>query len=150
MSVAKVAQCMPALLPHAGVWAGEYQYVDLRGVVTDSCRSQVQCVFPEQGPFDYIQKNRFEWASGEVTESEFGGVVHGDRLLWDTETFSGFAWTTQEDVVMLCLQRKDQPNTRFTEIIVMGADGNNRARTWHWFKDGKLFQRTLCNEYRTE
>ncbi len=148
MSRTRIAEVMPAMLLHAGVWVGEYQYVNLQGVVTRSCRSRVQCVFPDNGPFDYVQKNRFEWASGEVTDSEFGGVVAGDRLVWDTDAFSGFAWTTQENVVMLRLDRKDQPNTSFTEIIVMAPDGNHRARTWHWFTDGQLVQRTLCNERR--
>jgi hypothetical protein len=34
------------------------------------------------------------------------------------------------------------------EVIVMGEGGQHRARTWHWFRDGRLVRRTLCDEQR--
>ena len=49
---------------------------------------------------------------------------------------------------MLRLERKDVPGASFTEVIVLGGDGKSRARTWHWFIDGELYQRTLCDEWR--
>ena len=69
-------------------------------------------------------------------------------MWWDTETFHGSAWETHDGLVLLNLDRKDDPGARFFEIIMMGDTGEHRARTWHWFKDGQLYKRTLCNESR--
>jgi len=141
-------RAMPALLAHEGVWTGRYRSVDLDGRTVDEHASRVECVFPGDGPWHYLQRNRFEWADGRVRESEFGGRLAGERLVWDVDTFSGRAWTTDAGIVLLELERKDQPDTRFTEIIVLGDDGASRARSWHWFRNGTFFQRTLCDEVR--
>ena len=34
------------------------------------------------------------------------------------------------------------------EMIQMSDDGLTRARTWQWFKNDRLFQRTLIDETR--
>ena len=145
----ELERSMPALLTHEGVWEGIYQIVDVHGRLTDEHRSRVECVFPDHGPFHYVQRNHFEWEDGRVYEVEFGGTLDGDRVVWDVETFAGHAWVTAGDVILLQLDRKDEPGATFTEIIVPGADGETRARTWHWFRDGTLYQRTLCNERRS-
>jgi hypothetical protein len=33
-------------------------------------------------------------------------------------------------------------------MITIGETGDHRARTWHWFKHGRLYKRTLCDERR--
>lgn len=144
----EVRAALPSLLLHEGVWKGRYRTVDLEGALVDEHDSQVECVFPESGPYHYVQRNLFTWSDGRTHEVEFGGVLRGDRVYWDTETFRGYGWSTADDIVLLTLERKDVAEASFTEIIVLGADGNNRARTWHWFKAGRLYQRTLCDEYR--
>ena len=140
---------MPAMLRHEGVWEGTYRHVDLDGRVVDEHASRVECVFPDAGPFAYIQKNRFMWTDGRVVELEFGGELKDERIWWDTDRFSGFGWQTHDDVVLLSLDRKDEPGVTFTEVIVLAPDPAHRARTWHWFRDGRLYQRTLCDERRT-
>lgn len=51
---------------------------------------------------------------------------------------------------MLKLDRKDIPGAYFLEVIILSENNIDRARTWHWFKDGQLFQRTLCDERRVQ
>ncbi len=149
---ADIEKWMPALLAHEGRWQGEYQTVDLDGNLVDQHRSQVECDFPTTGPWHYVQRNRFDWADGKSYEVEFGGCLEvtetGPRVAWDTETFVGFGWVTEGDIVMLRLDRKDQPGVQFTEAIILAPDGRSRARTWHWFGGQGLIQRTLCNERR--
>jgi hypothetical protein len=36
------------------------------------------------------------------------------------------------------------------EMIHISADNNYRARTWHWFKDHQIYQRTLVQEQRVK
>ena len=147
---ADIRECMPALLMHEGVWVGWYTTIDLDGRVVDSHVSRVCCEFPDDGPYAYVQTNRFAWDDGRTYQTEFGGVLEGDRIFWDTERFRGYGWTTHDNVVLLTLDRKDQPGDTFTEIIVLAPDGQSRGRTWHWFRNGRLFQRTLCDEHRVD
>ena len=144
----QVADAMPALLLHEGTWCGRYRTVDLDDNVVDEHASRVECVFPDAGPFHYVQHNTFTWDDGRTREVEFGGVLRDERIWWDTDTFSGYGWSTADDVVLLTLQRRDLANTSFTEVIVLGGDRQSRARTWHWFRDGTFYRRTLCDETR--
>lgn len=73
-------------------------------------------------------------------------MLRDGRLWWDNDTFKGCGWESHFGLILLNLERKDDPGANFYEIICLGSDGLHRARTWHWFKDGKLFRRTLCDE----
>jgi hypothetical protein len=33
-------------------------------------------------------------------------------------------------------------------MINLAPDGESRARTWQWFRDGRPWKRTLCDEER--
>lgn len=143
---AELEKVMPAMFLHEGVWEGDYQTVNMEGNVIDRNRARVECSFPDDGPFVYVQKNHFTWDDGREVQREFGGVLRGDRLYWDTEHFSGYGWASNDNVLLLNLDRKDEPGASFLEVIIIGNDPKHRARTWHWFKDGRPYQRTLCNE----
>lgn len=145
---AQLQKVMPAMLAHEGTWEGTYRFVDMNGSVTDEYKSHIVCEFPDDGPWVYVQKNHYAWDDGRVFETEFGGELQGDRIFWDTDRFSGFGWVTHNDIVMLRLDRKDNPGESFSEMIQIGADGMHRFRTWQWFRDGRPFQRTLCDERR--
>lgn len=140
---------MPAMLAHEGVWNGTYRHIDLAGETVDLHQARVECIFPNNGPWAYIQKNLFTWDDGRERRVTLHGELRDAKLWFDHETFSGTSWETDKGLVLLDLDRKDDPGANFYEIICMGASGMDRARTWHWFKDGKLFKRTLCDERRT-
>jgi hypothetical protein len=141
---------MHAMLKHEGVWEGRYTHIDTDAKILDQHDVHVKCEFPKTGPYAYIQYNHFIWNYGREFKMELPGVYREGRLWWDTETFHGSAWETHDGMILLNLERKDDPGARFFEIIVMGETGKHRARTWHWFKDGKLFKRTLCDEWRVD
>ncbi len=139
---------MQIMRRHEGTWRGRYRHIDIDGVMLDEHETSVECVFPESGPYAYVQRNRFSWADGREEAMEFGGVLRDGMLHWDTEIFSGYAWVTHEDAILLKLDRKDEPGVSFKEIILLEDGADHRCRTWHWFRDGAPFQRTLCDEYR--
>ncbi len=145
---AELKKRMPALLLHEGTWEGVYRFVNLDGKVIDQYKSRITCQFPDSGPWVYVQQNHYEWPDGRVFDTDFGGELRGNRIWWDTDRFSGYGWVTFDDIVMLTLDRKDNPGESFTEMIVLAPDQNYRARTWQWFRNGKPFQRTLCDEHR--
>lgn len=144
----ELAERMPAMLLHEGTWEGTVRFVDVNGDEIDRYASRVDCEFPDDGAYAYVQRNHNVWEDGRTVDFEFGGVLDGNRMVWDTERFKGYGWQTEGDVLMLTLERLDVPDTSFTEIILIGADRDRRARTWHWFRDGRLYQRTLCDERR--
>lgn len=145
---AALAAAMPSLLAHEGVWEGEYLHLDADGTERDRHAAEVACEFPDAGPSHYVQRNRFRWADGREARAELPGVLQGGRLWWDLPAFAGCAWEGGDGTILLRLDRRDEPGVSFTELIVMGAGGMERARTWHWFQGGRLIRRTLCTERR--
>lgn len=136
-----------AMRAHAGVWEGRYTHLDAAGREIDRHAARVVCDFPASGRPFYVQHITFTWPDGRVREDRFDGVIAGDRVRFDTPAFTGHAWES-EGVVLLHLDRKDEPGAHFVEAIILAPDGRTRARTWHWFKDGALIRRTLCDERR--
>ena len=51
--------------------------------------------------------------------------------------------------VVLTWTRNGEPGVYLYEMIQLSEDGNDRGRTWHWFKDDKLYMRTIIKEKRT-
>jgi hypothetical protein len=145
----RMASLFPAMLRHEGLWAGTYTHLDITGSLIDRHGSEVHCLFPQDGPHPYVQKNRFFWEDGREEKATLEAWLAEDgRLRWDNDRFHGCAWETDFGVVMLRLDRKDEPGAHFVECIVLGESGHDRVRTWHWFKDGRPIRRTLCDERR--
>lgn len=139
---------MPAMVRHEGVWAGVYRHIDPEGELLDRHDARIVCEFPGSGDAAYIQHNLFSWDDGREQRACLPAVYRDGKLWWDMSTFHGYAWETEDDVLMLNLTRRDEPGAHFVEIIVMGEHGDRRSRTWHWFKNGALYKRTFCEERR--
>ncbi len=147
---AALAAAMPAMLRHEGEWDGWYRDFDLDGRLLDERRVATLCVFPDEGEHHYIQHNTLRWSDGREAEYRFGGRLEGDHLLWRTDRFEGYGWQTRDDTLMLRLDRLDVANAYYLEMISIAPDDATRARTWQWFKDGKPWKRTLCDEWRPQ
>lgn len=144
----KIRDLMPTMLSHEGVWQGVYRHVDVNGTLLDQHKARVECIFPDAGAYAYIQKNLFTWEDGREYRAELLGILRDGKLWWDNEKFSGCSWETDHGIILLNLDRKDEPGSRFYEMITLGDSGKHRARTWQWFnKEGKLYKRTLCDEH---
>lgn len=140
---------MPSMRAHEGVWEGRYIHLDAEAREIERHHSRVVCDFPVDGPFAYLQHNRFTHANGRVETATLEGIFRDGRLWWDEPTFAGSAWETKDGVILLHLDRKDMPGVVFWEVILPPA-GGQRSRTWHFVKDGALIRRTLCEEHRVD
>jgi hypothetical protein len=145
---ADFAAAMPNMIRHDGEWEGVYRHIDRDGALLDKHHMWTWCEFPTDGPYAYIQHNKLTWDDGRTADYEFGGTYRDGRLYWDTDRFSGYGWETEEGVLMLRLDRLDVPGAYYVEMINIAPDNQTRARTWQWFKDGKPWKRTLCDEWR--
>ncbi len=141
---------MPAMLDHDGWWDGWYRHFDIGGNLIDAHRVKTHCEFPDSGDWHYVQHNWLSWDDGQEALYEFGGKLDGDIIRWETERFRGYGWQTAEETLMLKLDRLDEPGAYYIEMITIAPDGQSRTRTWQWFKDGKPWKRTLCDERRIE
>jgi hypothetical protein len=150
----EIKENMPLLASGEGVWEGWYRYYDaMTGELTDAHRSRLICRIPEDGkPSDYHQTNHYYWADGRVETREFPANYRDGRIWWDNDLINGWAAAMQPDDNHLstCLNwvRKDEPGIYLYEMIQVDKAVQNRARTWHWFRDGKCYQRTLIDEVR--
>jgi hypothetical protein len=146
----QLATVMPAMLLHEGWWDGWYRHYDLAGGLLDAHRVRTHCEFPDDGPWHYVQHNWLSWEDGRTAHYEFGGRLEGDRLVWQTERFSGYGWQTAEDTLLLRLDRADVPDSYYVEMINIAPDRQARARIWQWFQHGRPWKRTCCDEWRIE
>ena len=145
---AALATVMPAMILHEGWWNGWYRHFDNDGALLDAHRVRTHCELPDAGEWHYVQHSWLTWDDGRTAHHEFGGRLAGERLLWDTDRFSGYGWQTHEDTLMLRLDRLDVPGAYYIEMISIAPDQQSRARTWQWFHDGRPWKRTLCDEER--
>ncbi len=143
-----ILTAMPVLARHAGEWKGRYIYLDLEGNVTDSHASHLTCMFPTEGEWDYYQINRYTWDDGRYEERHFPARYENGRIYWDNELIRGHAWEIDHRTVALTWVRKGEPGLYLYEMIQLSTDGKHRARTWHWFRDDRLFLRTIISEVR--
>jgi hypothetical protein len=139
---------MPLLARHAGAWQGEYIYLDNAGNVLDRHAAQLTSSFPTDGSCDYYQTNRYTWADGRREEHHFPGTYRAGRVYFDSERIKGYTWEADDQTILLTWHYKNDPDSYLYEMIQLSPCGNHRARTWHWFRHGEIYQRTIIKEQR--
>ncbi len=148
--MSNIREEMPVLIRHAGQWSGSYITVGVQGNIIDQHQSLLTCEFPEGKSYPYFQTNRYTWSNGKVEEYQFPGVYRDKSLWFNTERIEGRAWETDDHIVILKFFYKGIPEAYVYEMIHISACNNHRGRTWHWFKQGELYQRTLIQEIRVQ
>lgn len=148
--MSSICEEMPVLARHAGDWQGTYTLVDTEGNILDKHKSHLTCQFPEDGSYSYLQINRYEWPDGKREEHQFPGTYRDKKLWFDTERIEGKAWEVDDSTIILWFSYKTIPNAYLYEMIQISPCNNYRSRTWHWFKNNQLFQRTLIQEERMQ
>lgn len=141
-----IREDMPLLARHEGEWHGTYTFIDNDGKVIDHHDSIVTCSFPTDGKFPYFQTNRYKWDDGREQTIEFPASYADGKIHFDTERIKGYAWEVDDRTIVLTWTYVANPQEYLYEMIQLDDGGTNRARTWHWFRDGVCYQRTLINE----
>lgn len=146
--MAGIREEMPVLARHEGDWVGTYTVVDPQGNLIDRHQSHLTCQFPENESYSYYQINRYEWSDGKREEHKFPATFRDKRIWFDTERIEGQAWEVDDATIILHFTYKTMPDMYLYEMIQISPCNNYRSRTWHWFKNHQLFQRTLIQEER--
>jgi len=146
-----IRENMPLLARHEGVWDGTYTYFNAQNEKIDEHASRLLCRFPDDdSKAPYHQTNHYTWADGKTEIREFPAEYRDNRIWWNNDLIVGWAAEVPLDeynrTVMLYWQRTGDPSLYLYEQIKISDDGQNRCRTWHWIRDGKLETRTAIQE----
>lgn len=143
-----IREDMPLLARHEGEWEGTYTYVDSDGKIIDRHDCFITNSFPPEGEFAYHQTNRYRWDDGREQVIQFPATYKDGKIYFDTERINGYAWEVDERTIVLTWRYVKNPQEYLYEMIQLDDSGSHRSRTWHWFRDGICYQRTLINERR--
>ena len=148
MSIIK--QEMPLLARHEGIWIGTYRFVTPQLALLDEYNFRIHVSFPDDGKggITYRQESYYTWPDGREQELMFEAEYDGNGQVTFAGQISGRMWELDERTIYLNFWFEDQPEIDVCEMIQLAENNNDRARTWHWFKGGKLFQLTLVDERR--
>ena len=145
-----IAEDMPLLARHEGVWDGTYTYYNAAGEQVDEHRSRLLCRLIGDGEYPYHQTNHYTWADGRKDIRDFPATYADGRIWWDNDLIKGWAAEVALDdkkrTMMLYWQRQGDPSLYLYEMIQLSDDGQSRCRTWHWIRNGLLETRTAIQE----
>jgi hypothetical protein len=143
---------MPLLARHAGVWAGTYRFVTPQLELLDQYDFRIRVSFPDdaEGGITYRQESHYSWPDGHEQDLTFEAQYAGNGVVELADGLAGHIRELDDRTIYLNFSFDDQPGVDVCEMIQLAHNNNDRARTWHWFKDGKLFQLTLVDERRVE
>jgi len=147
MSIIKAK--MPLLARHAGTWAGTYRFITPQMALLDQYDFRIKVSFPEDGKggLTYRQESFYTWADGRTKDLIFEGTYDQGRVVFAGRLIGALV-EIDDRALYLNFRFADQAGVDVCETIHLAKNNADRARTWHWFKDGKLFQLTLVDEVR--
>jgi hypothetical protein len=146
-----IHEAMALLARHEGVWDGTYSYFNDKDELVDQHKSRLFCrLFDENAEHPYHQTNYYTWDDGRTDIRDFPATYRDGRIWWDNDLIKGWAAAVPLDdlnrTMMLYWQRTGDPSLYLYEMIQISDDGQNRCRTWHWIRNGKLETRTAIQE----
>ena len=143
-----VHQHIPLLARHAGVWEGEYTHCSPDRSIQEQLLFRILVEFPEDGPVCYRQSSHYWWPDGRTQQLMYEGQYRDGRVVFDTGRIHGACWQVDDATIYLRFGFNDDPAGYVCEMIQLSPDGAHRARTWHWFRDHRLWRVTLVRERR--
>ncbi|AOH85199.1 hypothetical protein AWL63_15775 [Sphingomonas panacis] len=144
-----MAQRFPVLARGSGRWIGTYTHLDPTGGLVDEHEVETDSEFPADGAADFRLRIHNRWRDGRESQIEPLADYRNDRLEW-RERLVGWMNELDEQTVYLNFTYASDPSLRVCEMIQVSPDGMSRARTWHWFRDDRLFKVTLAREKRAD
>ncbi len=143
----RLQRLMPMFARHEGYWIGTYTHIKPDGELIDRHEIRIYAEFPDDESCDNRLNTHNIWPDGRETRARHD-MHFRDGRLWFQGDLNGSLWEVDDFSVYLRFGFKRDPSITVCEMIQISEDGQNRARTWHWFRDQKLYQLTLTSERR--
>lgn len=144
----KLNDIMPNFVAHKGQWKGEHRHFSISGCFLETHIVFLEHSFPTSGRFAHVQTSRFRRDDGVKHELIQKSILRGDRLCWNNGNFAGCIWESDFGIILLNMHQIGYPNICLNEMICLEPGAKRRSRTRQWFREGKLFKRTICDEIR--
>jgi hypothetical protein len=138
---------MPNFARHAGSWAGTYTHIAPDGSRLDHHEVHTVSELPDDGSCDFRLRIHNVWPDGREAHIRHEANYRDGRL-WFTGELTGSLWEVDDFTVYLRFGYRKDPSITVCEMIQISDDGRHKARTWHWFKEQKLYKITLTQERR--
>ncbi len=145
----RIHQLMPRFVRHEGRWVGTYTHIEPSGGLIDRYEVRILAEFPDDGSCDFRLNTHNLWTDGRETRGVFEANWRDGRL-WFDGTLIGSMWEVDDFTTYLRFGYRNDASIDVCEMIQISEDGRHRARTWHWFRDQKLFRITLTEERRAD
>jgi hypothetical protein len=87
------------------------------------------------------------WPDGRETRGLYESVYRDGKLWFDGDII-GSMWEIDDFTSYLRFTFRRDRSIDVCEMLQISSNGQHRARTWHWFRDEKLFQITRTREWR--
>ncbi len=141
---------MPLLARHEGVWRGRYRHVTPAFETIDEHDFRIVVELPRDDSCSYRQTSHYRWLDGRTEDRVFeADYSPGENCLtWDNGRIAGRLLELDDTTLYLTFSFSGEPSATVCEMIQLSPCSQHRARTWHWFRDGRLTQLTLVDEWR--
>ena len=132
--------------------AGTYRFISPQLELLDQYDFRIRVSFPDdaEGGRTYRQESHYTWPDGREQYLEFEALYVGNGVVELSGPLTGRMWELDDRTIYLNFAFADEPEVDVCEMIQLAANDIDRARTWHWFRKGRLFQLTLVDERRLE
>ncbi len=145
----RIHELMPEFARHEGRWTGTYTHITPTGEVLDHHAVHILAEFPNDGTADFRLNTHNVWGDGRSERGVYEAHYRDGRL-WFEKKLIGSLWVIDDMTVYLRFGFEGDDSIQVCEMIQISKDGKNRARTWHWFQNEKLFKITLTHERRDD
>ncbi len=145
----RINALMPQFARCEGRWIGTYTHMTPQRREIDHYEVRILAELPDDGSCDFRLNTHNVWPDGRETRGVFEANYRDGRLWFDGDLI-GSMWEVDDFTTYLRFGYRADPSIDVCEMIQISQDGRSRARTWHWFRDQKLFQITLTDEQRAD
>ncbi|MAN45268.1 MAG: hypothetical protein GYB49_11875 [Alphaproteobacteria bacterium] len=144
-----IARHMPVVSRGSGRWTGHNRMISPDGKLLDSYTVDTLSRFPTDGSADYSLHIIHTWPHGKQREIMILADYRNNQLEW-RDRVTGQMREIDDTTVYVTFAMTDDPSVQVRGLMNVSPDGTQRARTWHWFKNEKLFRLSLAWEERAK
>jgi hypothetical protein len=145
-----VSRTLDLLRRHVGIWEGDYTHLAAADrSVLDSQLFRIRVEVFDFSPVAYRQTSHYWERDGSERELVYVGALQDDRIVFDDGRIHGMCLAIDADALYMRFGYHSDPAVAICEMFQLSADGQHRARTWHWLRAGVLERLTLVRERRT-
>jgi len=151
---ATAADADPALaymLANEGVWKGTFRRVDTDLEVIEQFPTEIIIRVDRSGALPrFRQTNRYDKPGGVVEVIETQGEIRDGRAWFANGRVEGWSMPSvpglEQRMGMLFMRLLDGSGLQMHEVVSLGEDGTQRARTAQYVRGNALVRRTLIDE----